>query len=307
MKNLLSLVDVDNETVLDLIDYAIKIKKNPENYSTMLRNKTVLMLFEKPSIRTRLSFEAGIFQLGGNCVSMTTRETPLGSKETISDTAKCSSRFCDLIMARLYKQEEIEDLAKNSTVPVINGLTDTSHPCQILGDLQTIYEKKKKIKGLKLAFVGDGNNNITHDLLLGCSAVGMDISVGCPREESPHSKIVAIARKKAKKNDSNVEIVNNSVEAVKDADIVYADSWMSYHIPKVKKEERIKLFMPFQVNTDLMKQAKKDAIFMNNLPAIRGYEQTAEVIDGPQSIVFDQTENKLHMQKAIILKLLGKD
>jgi ornithine carbamoyltransferase len=306
MKHLLSLIDIQHDEVMDLIKKSISIKKNPDKYSSLLKNKTMLMLFEKPSIRTRLSFEVGMLQLGGHCVSMETRDTPLGNKETIADTAKCSSRFCDMIMARLYEQSEIEDLAKNSDVPVINGLTDAHHPCQILGDLQTIYEKKGKLKGLKFCFVGDGNNNITHDLLLACSAVGMDIVVGCPPSASCREKIVAIAKKKAKLNNSKVEVVNDTIAAVKDADVVYADSWMSYHIAPEQKEERVKMFMPYQVNDSLMKHAKKDAIFMNNLPAIRGYEQTASVIDGPQSIVFDQTENKLHMEKAIMLDLMGK-
>ncbi len=292
--------------VLELIKHSSAIKKNPENYSDVLHNKTLLMIFEKPSLRTRVSFEVGIIQLGGYAVVMETRDTPFREKESISDTAKASSRYCDIIMARLYKQEDIEELAENATIPVINGLTDTFHPCQILSDLFTIQEKKKKLKGLKLSFIGDGNNNITHDLLLGCSAVGIDISVGCPKESVPQKWIVDIAVEKAKKNISNVEISNDAKKAAANADIVYADTWMSYHVPKSEKEARIKLFQPYQVNEELMSLAKKDAIFMNCLPAMRGYEQTAEVIDGKQSIVFDQAENRLHVQKAIMLKLLNK-
>jgi ornithine carbamoyltransferase len=209
-------------------------------------------------------------------------------------------------MARLYKQEDIEELASNATIPVINGLTDTFHPCQILSDLFTICEKKKRLKGLKLSFVGDGNNNITHDLLLGCSAVGIDISVGCPKECLPQDWIVKLAEEKSKIIGSKINILTDPKKAVENTDIVYADTWMSYHIPKNEKESRIKLFQPYQVNKELMSHVKKDAIFMNCLPAMRGYEQTAEVIDGPQSIVFDQAENRLHMQKAIMLKLLNK-
>ena len=209
-------------------------------------------------------------------------------------------------MARLFKQKSIEELTKNAAVPVINGLTDIFHPCQILSDLFTIYEKKKKFKGLKLGYVGDGDNNITHSLLLGCSIVGIDISVGCPNKYKPLWWVIDLAEKKAKKSGSKIEVINDAKKAVKDADIVYTDSWMSYHIPKTQEKERIKIFKPFQVNKGLMKCAKNNAIFMNCLPAMRGYEQTAEVIDGKQSIVFDQAENRLHMQKAIILELLGK-
>jgi len=306
MKSLLSLMGVNKETIEKLIQNSIKIKKHPEKYFGILKNKTMLMIFEKPSLRTRVSFEVGMTQLGGHAIYMDTKDSPLGEKESLADTAKASSRYCDIIMARLFKQENIEELAKNATVPVINGLTDIFHPVQILSDLLTIYEKKGKLKGLKLCFIGDGNNNITHSLLLGCSLVGMDISVGCPKEHMPQQWIVKIAEKNAVKSGSKIKILNDAKKAVENADIVYADSWMSYHIPKEQKEERVKVFKPFQVNSELMEHAKKDAIFMNCLPAMRGCEQTAEVIDGKQSIVFDQAENRLHMQKAIMLKLLNK-
>ena len=245
-------------------------------------------------------------QLGGHAIYLDAKDAPLGKKESITDTAKASSRYCDIIMARLFKQEDIEELANNATVPVINALTDLFHPCQILSDLLTIHEKKGNPKGLKLCFVGDGNNNITHSLLLGCSITGMDISVGCPKQHSPQEWVVEIAKKNAAKSGSKIEILNDAKKAVENADIVYTDSWMSYHIPKNQEAERIKTFKPYQVNKELMANAKKNAIFMNCLPAMRGYEQTAEVIDGKQSIVFDQAENRLHMQKAIILKLLNK-
>ena len=306
MNHLTSLIDWNSEMISDLISDASKIKKNPEKYNNVLKNKSLLMIFEKPSLRTRVSFQVGMQQLGGYAIVVETRDAPLGEKESISDTAKVSGRFCDLIAARLYRQEDMEELAANSGVPVINALTDKFHPCQVLSDLFTIHEKKKKIKGLKLCFVGDGNNNITHDLLLGCSGAGMDISVGCPKEMEPQKWIVKIAEQKAKKNKSKVEILHDAKKAAEDADIVYADTWMSYHIPKEEKEARIRMFQPYQVNKELMSCAKNDAVFMNCLPAMRGYEQTADVIDGKQSIVFDQAENRLHMQKAIMLKLLGK-
>ena len=306
MKDITSLINFDNDAILELIKHSSFVKSNPENYYNVLKNKSMLMIFEKPSLRTRVSFQVGMDQLGGHAIVLETKDTPFREKESIADTARASSRYCSIIMARLFKQEDIEELAKNATVPVINGLTDTFHPCQILSDLFTIFEKKKKLKGLKLSFVGDGNNNITHDLLLGCSAVGLDISVGCPAQHSPQDWIVRKAQEKAKMNGSEIKITDDAKEAVENADIVYADTWMSYHIPKEEKENRIKTFQPYQVNKELMSYAKNPALFMNCLPAMRGYEQTADIIDGPQSIVFDQAENRLHMQKAIILKLMDK-
>ena len=305
-RHLLSLLDFGGDDISELIGCASHMKSYPDAYSTALKNKTMLMIFEKPSLRTRMSFQVGMHQLGGHAIVMETKDTPFREKESIADTAKASSRYVDMIMARLYRQEDLEELAKHSAVPIINGLTDTFHPCQILSDMLTIHEKKHKLKGLKLAFVGDGNNNITHDLLLGCSAAGMNISIGCPEEARPQEWIIKKSTEKANENSSGVEITADAEKAAENADIVYADTWMSYHIPKAEKEARIKLFQPYQVNRKLMSCAKKDSIFMNCLPAMRGYEQTADVIDGPQSVVFDQAENRLHMQKAIILKLMGK-
>jgi len=285
MKDLLSLQNLNKDMINDLISHASEIKNNPEKYFETLKNKTMLMIFEKPSLRTRVSFEVGMTQLGGHAIFLDIKDSPLGKKESIEDMAKVSGRYCDIIMARLFKQDYLEKLANNTKVPVINGLTDIFHPCQILSDLFTIHEKKKKF-GLKLCYVGDGNNNITHSLLLGCTAIGMDISIGCPEQHAPQSWIVKIAEQKSKKSGSKIEILNDAKKAVKDADIVYADTWMSYHTPKEQEKERTKIFKPFQVNKGLMKHAKKNAIFMNCLPAIRGQEQTAQVIDGSQSIVF---------------------
>tara|TARA_Y100000310_G_C20645414_1_gene796279 strand:- start:74 stop:997 length:924 start_codon:yes stop_codon:yes gene_type:complete len=306
MKDLLSLRCWNKGMVDKLISHTYNIKKNPENYFETLKNKTMLMIFEKPSLRTRVTFEVGMTHLGGHAIFLDAKDVPLGKKESIPDTAKTSSRYCDIIMARLYEQDNLEKLANNSKVPVINGLTDIFHPCQILSDLFTIHEKKEKFKGLKLCYVGDGNNNITHSLLLGCSIVGIDISVGCPGKYKPLWHVMDLAKKKAKKSGSKIEVINDAKKAAKDADIIYTDSWMSYHIPKTQEKERIKIFKPFQVNKELMKSAKNNAIFMNCLPAMRGYEQIADVIDGKQSIVFDQAENRLHTQKAIILELLHK-
>ena len=245
-------------------------------------------------------------QLGGHAIFLDAKDSPLGEKETIEDTAKVASRYCDIIMARLFKQQDIEAMAQNASVPVINALTDTFHPCQALSDLFTIKEGKKGLNRLKLSFFGDGNNNVTHSLLVGCSKVGMNISVACPKKSMPQQWIVDIAMKNSQISGSEVMITDNPKKAAENADIVYTDTWMSYHIPKKEEEERIKMLMPYQVTSKIMAQAKNDAVFMHCLPAMRGYEQTADVIDGKQSIVFEQAENRLHMQKAIILKLMNK-
>lgn len=302
MKQLLSLMDVDKDLISKLIDSSIIIKKGPEKYSKELKNKILLMIFEKPSLRTRLSFDVAIKSMGGNSIVIDACSTPLGEKETIEDTAKVCSRYVDCIMARLFKHKKIINLQKNSTVPVINGLTDDFHPVQILSDLLSIKEKKGKLKGLKLCYLGDALNNVTHSLLIGCALMGINISIGCPKEAMPKKEIVNYAKKHV--NNCEIIITQDAKEAIKDADIIYTDSWMSYHIDPKLKNERVKMFKPYQVNSEIIKYAKPDYIFMNCLPAMRDYEQTAEIIDGPNSIVFDQAENRLHMQKAILLELL---
>ena len=303
-RNLVTLKDFSSEEVVKLMDLAAYIKKNPFEYSNAMELKTLLMLFEKPSLRTRLSFEAGMTQMGGHAIFYSIKDSTLGKKESMYDTAKCASRYCNIIMARLFKHSDIEELAKTADVPVINALTNFSHPCQVLSDLQTIKEKKGTLKGLKLAYFGDSNNNVTHSLLNGCALTGIDMAVACPEGYKPQPLVIEQAKSLAK--NSSITITHNAEEAAKDADIIYTDSWMSYHIKEDEEAERVKIFQPYQVNKELMKHAKKDAIFMNCLPAKRGYEQTAEVIDGKQSVVFHQAENRLHMQKAIILFLLRK-
>jgi ornithine carbamoyltransferase len=261
------------------------------------------MIFEKPSLRTRVSFEVGMTQLGGHAIYYNVATSPMGKKESIADTASTASRYVDIIMARLFSHEQLSELANHSDVPVINALTDFSHPCQILSDLLTIREKKGKLAGLKLAYLGDANNNVTHSLIFGCALAKIDLSIGCPKAEEYKPKPQVLNRANPLLQGSEI-ILTDAKTAVRGADIVYTDSWMSYHIPEEKRAAREAALMPFQVNKELMALAKPDAIFMNCLPAIRGMEQTAEVIDGPQSVVFDQAENRLHMQKAILLKLL---
>ncbi len=305
-KDFLDLTCLAKEELISILDLAERIKKNPQNYAPALKGKTLLMIFEKPSLRTRLSFEAGMTQMGGHAIYYDLANSPMGKKESIADTAKTASRYVDVIMARLFLHQHIIELAENSSVPVINALTNFSHPCQILADLQTIRGKKGKLQGLKLAYLGDSNNNVTHSLLHGCALTGMDIAVGCPEgnEYEPQKEVMEVALKLAAKSGARITLTHDAKVAVSEADVIYTDSWMSYHIPAEQKENRIKIFQPYQVNKELMSWAKKDAIFMNCLPAMRGMEQTAEVIDGPQSVVFDQAENRLHTQKALLLKLL---
>ncbi|MDF7807316.1 ornithine carbamoyltransferase [Pontiellaceae bacterium B12219] len=308
MEHLISLKEWGPEKIRDVLSLAKDVKANPAKYQDAMARKTLLMIFEKPSLRTRLSFEAGMTQMGGHAIYYNTATSPMGSgKETISDSVKTASRFVDVIMARLFKHSDLLEMAEYATVPVINALTDDSHPCQILADLQAIEEKKGALKGLKLAYLGDGFNNVTHSLMFGGVKMGMNVSVGSPAgtDYSPRADVVADCETFSAETGGSIFVSDDPVAAIKDADVVYTDSWMSYHIPKDQEAARIAKFMPYQVNAELMAHAKPDAIFMNCLPAIRGCEQTAEVIDGPQSIVFDEAENRLHAQKAVILTLCG--
>ena len=307
MRHLLTLEDWTPGQIAEAVAAARAIKANPEKYADALRRKTLCMIFEKPSLRTRLSFEAGMNQLGGHAIYYDTSTSPFGSgKESIADTVRTMCRYVDIIMARLFKHEDLLEMARYATVPIINALTNFSHPGQILADLQTIEEHKGRLAGLKLAYLGDSFNNVTHSLLFACPKMGLHLSIGCPagKDYEPDPTAFAAAQADAAKNGVAFEVTHDAAAAVRDADVVYTDSWMSYHIPKDKAGERKKIFGPYQVTADLMKQAKPDAIFLNCLPAMRGLEQTAEVIDGPQSVVFDQAENRMHMHKALMLILL---
>jgi ornithine carbamoyltransferase len=263
------------------------------------------MIFEKPSLRTRLSFEVGMTQMGGHAIFYSTKDSP-GAKESLADTARVASRMADVIMARVFKHEDVNTLAEYSRVPVINALDDYAHPCQIVADLQTIQEKLGDLPGKKLAYFGDANNNVTHSLMEGCALTGMHIAVACPRGEDyePLPAVLESTRKMAATRGGSVTVTHDAREAARAAHVLYTDSWMSYHIPKEKEPERVALFKPYQVTEDLLEIADDSCVFMNCLPALRGYEQTAEVIDGQRSIVFDQAENRLHAQKAILLELL---
>lgn len=305
MKHFLSLANLSSKEIDNLIKKAIIIKKNPSKFSSKLKNKTLILLFDEPSLRTRISFEIGMLQLGGHAITYHLSESTIGKKESPKDFSQVISRYVDIVMARLYNNETLAEIARNSQVPVINGMTNQEHPCQVLSDLMTIYEKKGKLKGLKLAYVGDGFNNTTHSLLYGCSKVGVDISIGSPKNMIPDSKVVAQAKKFASIHKSKVEIMTDAKKAVADADIVYTDSWMSYHVPANQEKSRHKILMPYQINKQLMKHAPK-ALFMHCLPAKRGAEVTSGVMDSKASIIFDQAENRLHAQKALMLWLMKK-
>lgn len=308
MKNLVTLDDWSQDRIVGVLDLAAALKNDPDNYSDALRRKVLLMIFEKPSLRTRLSFETGMVQLGGHAIHFDMSKLPLSSgKESVHDTVKVAGRYVDLIMARLYKHSMLEEMAENSDVPVINALTDRAHPCQVLADLLTIREKKGSLGGITLAYVGDSNNNMTYSLMAGAAKMGMRMRIGCPGDLpfQPRAEIVEKYRMVAAEHGGAIDVYNDPVQAVRDADVVYTDSWMSYHIAQEDLAPRVIALMPFQVTADLMSCAKPDVIFMNCLPALRGYEQTGEVIDGPLSVVFDQAENRLHLQKAVMIQLLS--
>jgi len=308
MNHLLTLQEWDADRIGNVLDLAEDLKRNPDAYVNAAHRKVLFMVFEKPSLRTRVSFETGIARLGGDAINYDTSTSPLGAgKESLEDTVKVVSRYADLIVARLFEHQDLETMAENATVPVINGLTNFSHPCQILADLMTIREKKGSLKGRKLCFLGDGNNNVTHSLLYGCSMMGMHVSVGCPAGSTfePQADVLAQCEKFAADTGVRIVVTQDPMEAARGADVIYTDSWMSYHIPKEELEKRVELLGRFQVTEEIMNEAGPESIFMNCLPAQRGYEQTAEVIDGPQSVVFDQAENRLHAQNAVMLSLLG--
>ena len=307
MRHLTKISDFSKEECEKIIEKSLEIKANKEKYYDVLRNKVLLMIFEKPSLRTRVSFETGMTQLGGHAIFYSLKDSPLGKKENIHDTAKCASRYADIISARVFKREQIWDLARHSDVPVINMLDDFAHPCQILCDFQTIKEKKGRLDGIKLSYFGDAKNNVTYDLMRISAMFGIKMDVACPDniDYSPEKVVLDEVMELSEKSGANINVIHDPMEAAKDSDVIYTDSWMSYGIPASEEEKRVKAFIPFQVNSNIMSAANSDAIFMNCLPAMRGYEQTADVIDGPQSVVFDQAENRLHVQKAIILYLLN--
>jgi ornithine carbamoyltransferase len=301
-KDFVCINDLAQEEFDQIIDLAIEVKKNPSAYATSLKGKTLAMIFKKPSTRTRISFEVGIYQLGGIALYLSSNDLQLGRGETVADTAKVLSRYVDGIMARVFSHQHILDLASNATIPVINGLSDLLHPCQGMADYLTIREKKGKGK-LKIAYVGDGNN-VAHSLLYGAPKAGLDISVVSPYGYFPDKNIVDEVSKEASKKGTSVEITADIDQGVRNADVIYTDVWTSMG-QEAEQLKRLVNLRPYQINPELMKKARKDAIFMHCLPAHRGEEVVDEVVDSAQSVVFDQAENRLHVQKAIMLKLMG--
>jgi ornithine carbamoyltransferase len=305
-EDVLSLQDLRSDQILALLDHASTLKnqlKIEGSNSKYLNGKILGMIFQKPSTRTRISFETAMLQLGGHAINLSFNDLQLSRGESLEDTARTVSLYVDIMMARVYAHKDIEKLSQYSTIPVINGLSDLFHPCQILADLLTILEYKKKLKGVNLAFIGDGNN-ICNDLLLGCSKLGMDIRVSTPIGFEPTDWVIDIARTSSKENESTLLITSDPAEAVIDADVIVTDTHLS--IGKENElDSREKIFFPkYQVNDDLIKYAKKDFIFMHCLPAKRGKEVTSQIIDGPHSAIWSEAENRLHVQKSLLIKVL---
>lgn len=300
----MSLNDLCKEEILSILELSKNLKKDLKNgkSSKLLKGKTLAMIFQKPSTRTRLSFETGILQLGGTAIYLSSNDLQLARGESIEDTARTLSLYVDLIMARVYAHSDIEKLASYSSVPVINGLSDIFHPCQILADLLTIQEQKNTFNGLKVAWIGDGNN-VCNDLVLGCSKIGMNLSIACPPGFEPNNDVLDVARKEAHRSSTEISITDDPLIAVQDADVLATDTFISIG-KDGERQRRGEIFLPrYQVNSDLLSLAKQDCIFMHCLPASRGREVTSEVIDGKASVVWDQAENRLHVQKALMSML----
>ena len=297
--NILTLDELDSKEINHIIDIAIDLKKQQkkDKEKPLLQNKTLAMIFEKPSTRTRVSFETGMFQLGGHALTLSPNDLQLSRGESIEDTAKVLSRYVNVIMARVYDHKSLETLARYASIPVINGLSDSFHPCQILADLMTIKEHKKNLKKVKVAWIGDGNN-VCNSLILGCAKLKIKLAIAVPNGYEPDFDVMKIG-----KEAEILEVSDEPETAVQDADVIMTDTFVSIHNTN---SDRIKKFLPkFQVNQSLMNKAKKDAIFMHCLPAKRDQEVTADVIDGPKSVVWDEAENRLHVQKALLVHLLG--
>jgi len=302
-KDLISVKDLTTQEIEGLFELTDKLKKDKAKFSSALKGKTLALIFQKPSNRTRVSFEVGMCQLGGHSIYLSPQEINLGVRESIEDVAKTLSRYVDGIVLRTFEHKTILEMAEYAGVPVINGLTDFSHPCQALADVYSIREKLKNMKGATLAYVGDGNN-VCNSLLFASAKIGLNMNMGSPKGYEPGGSVLKDARAIAKAKNSSIKLFNNPEEAVKGADVVYTDVWASMGQEK-EAEERKKIFKGFQINAGLMKFAKKGALVMHCLPAHRGEEITGEIIDSVNSIVFDQAENRLHLQKAILIKLLG--
>ena len=304
-KDILSISDLSTKEISTLLKLASKLKHEQKRGKArpLLRGKMLGMIFQKPSTRTRVSFEAGMFQLGGGAIYLGANDIQLARGETIEDTAKTLSLYLDCILARVYNHKDVQKLAGHASVPVINGLSDLFHPCQVLADLMTIQEQKKKFKGLQLAWLGDGDN-VCNDLMLGCAKTGINMTAACPKGYEPQKDIVTLAKTEGRKIGVDITITEDATSAIKDADIIATDTFISIG-KEDERRTRESIFLPkYQVNIDTMKLAKSDVIFMHCLPAKRSMEVTAEVIDGKWSVVWQEAENRLHIQKALLCLLM---
>lgn len=304
-RHYLSSTDLSRSETLALLERAVALKVEWQaggHNDWPLRGKTLALVFEKPSLRTRVAFEAGMTQLGGHGSYLSANDIDMGGRESVPDVARNLSRWVQAVAARVFKHTTLETLARHATVPIINALSDTEHPCQALADMLTLRERFGRTQGLKLAYIGDGNN-VCHSLMLLGASLGVSVSVGCPPDYRPAPEMVERAERLAEEHDASIMISSSPLEAVAEADAVYTDVWTSMG-QEHEAARRRPVFQPYQVNSALMAQANAGAIAMHCLPVHRGEEVTAEVIDGPLSVVFDQAENRLHVQKALILTLL---
>lgn len=293
VKHFLSITDLSKKELNDILYLAKRVKSSPKKFRNTLQGKILGLLFNKPSTRTRVSFEAGMYQLGGNTIFLTEKEIQIGRGESIVDTAKVLSSYLDAIVIRTYEHEHLVEYSKNSTIPVINGLSDLLHPCQILADIFTIIEKKGHIDSINIAYIGDGSNNIAHSWIEAAGLTGIKLKIATPKDYQPNLKAQV-----------KIEITDDIIKAAINADILYTDVWVSMG-QDAEKEKRLNQFKQYQINESLLKQAKPDALVMHCLPAHAGEEITAGVLYGPQSIIFQQAENRLHLQKALLIKLMG--
>lgn len=300
-RDLLSLRDVTSAELQEIFDRALRMKANPQKYASALRGKVLAMIFEKPSLRTRVSFEVAMVQLGGHALDLSA-SVSLGAREAVYDVAKNLERMVQGIMIRTFGHDRVERMAEYASVPVVNGLTDFSHPCQGMADYLTMLEVKDRLQGLQVAYVGD-SNNVTHSLMIGAARVGAHLRVASPAGYQPHPDVIAWVAAEGPSTGASVEVFEDPVAAVREADVVYTDTWASMG-REGEAEQRRAIFRPYQVNARLMAQARPDAIFMHCLPAHRDEEVTNEVIDSAQSVVFQQAENRLHVQKALLFALL---
>jgi ornithine carbamoyltransferase len=298
MKHILSDFDLSRNEVLQILDLSTKIKNDPEKYRESLKGKTLIMLFELASLRTRISFEAGMTQLGGHAIFYNVGEMGFSRSETLADGVKVLSRYGDCLMVRILKQEAMEQIGKAATVPVINGMTEKYHPCQNLADLLTINEKKGNLDGLKIAYVGDGGCNTATSTMIGCASVGMNVTIVSP-DNSKYTPAPALVEQVNNISVGKVDVIHDITTGVSNSNVVYTDTWVSAGMEE-EKEARMKEFLPYQVNTELLSHAKPDCIVMHCLPAHRGYEITSEVMDSDNSVVVDQAENRMHAQNGLL-------